>query len=137
MLRKEGFLEEVQLRKGGFLEEVQKWSLWLYWKKGGLKGKRRRCSARVLVSCWGLRGWVSMTVAYCCCARRAGRRARRTPIDKRRRTRSGEQSGHIEFDWVLMCFCTVWTKAKREWHMGRKDSTDTWLRLGGGTGWAW
>lgn len=51
-----------------------------------------------------------------------------------RRTRSGGQSGHTEFEWVLMCFCTVWTKAKSEWCMGRKDNTDTWLKLGEGQG---
>lgn len=41
MLRKEGFLEEVQLKKEGFLEEMQKWSLWLHWEIESLKGKRQ------------------------------------------------------------------------------------------------
>lgn len=44
------------------------------------------------------------------------------------------QSGHMEFEWVLVCFCTVWTKAKGEWRMGRKDNTDTWPRLEEGQG---
>lgn len=35
----------------------------------------------------------------------------------------------MEFEWVLVCFLTVWIKARSEWPMGRKNNTDTWPRL--------